>query len=849
MIPIRLKMKNFLPYRDPDMLYFEGIHLACLTGNNGAGKSSILDAITWVLWGRARAKTEGELIHLGQSDMFVQLDFEHDGSVYRVLRQRSAGKNGKGALELFIVKADETLQQIKEPNMRDTQKKITAMLKLDYDTFISSAYLQQGKADAFTLKTASERKQVLSDILGIDRWRDYEDRAKERLKTINQTIQQINGSLSEIENELRKEPHIQREHNDAQATYHSAETALNLAQSLLQEVESTPKELTLSNEQFHDASKRLKELESDLQKAHETIQQHQARIADFEAVLQDEASITQGYEALQTAREQDSSLGEQLRLVRELETHKVELERDIQRAQNELEKERTRAQTTLNELQRAIAIDPSASLHATESDLASLKTHETERENLLKVSIELKEERGTLTNRLETLKIQADDIKERIETLNEAQGATCPLCGQALTEEHRVSLSATLNDELEAMRHDWKMSNTRRIEIVTLIKQHESDIDRLGKLLARMPALQAEVGKLQKQQHDVQTAQLRLLQVQGEYDALDKTIENADFAHETRHDWTHVTAQLQAIAYDSSQHAHIQQTLKQFSNYEAQNTRLSIAKSSLPTEQMALDNAHHRAERLQKSIANAQAEQEILVQRIEALKELVLEYQRRLEERNRQQTAFSQASRKLGETKQMLTTIAQQKERKIAQEKKRDEQLVQQSLYEELKIAFGKNGVPAMIIESAIPELELLANDLLTRMTEGRMHLRLTTQTEKSDGGLRETLDIEIADDLGTRAYEMYSGGEAFRINFALRVGLSKLLARRAGAQLQTLFIDEGFGTQDEDGRSKLVEAINAVQDDFRLILVITHMEDLRDSFPVHVVVEKTSSGSMVSVR
>ncbi|MDX2139936.1 MAG: SbcC/MukB-like Walker B domain-containing protein, partial [Chloroflexota bacterium] len=122
-------------------------------------------------------------------------------------------------------------------------------------------------------------------------------------------------------------------------------------------------------------------------------------------------------------------------------------------------------------------------------------------------------------------------------------------------------------------------------------------------------------------------------------------------------------------------------------------------------------------------------------------------------------------------------------------------------------------------------------------------------QREKITGGVAETLDIHISDEIGTRSYELYSGGEAFRINFALRVALSQLLSRRAGAQLRTLFIDEGFGTQDEDGRNKLVEAITAIQDDFHMILVVTHIDDLRDSFPVHLVVNKTSDGSYVSLR
>jgi exonuclease SbcC len=112
-----------------------------------------------------------------------------------------------------------------------------------------------------------------------------------------------------------------------------------------------------------------------------------------------------------------------------------------------------------------------------------------------------------------------------------------------------------------------------------------------------------------------------------------------------------------------------------------------------------------------------------------------------------------------------------------------------------------------------------------------------------------ETLDIKIADELGTRNYEMYSGGEAFRIDLALRIALSKLLVRRAGASLPLLIIDEGFGTQDSSGRERLVEAINSIQDDFEKIFIITHLEELKDSFPVTINVYKTSSGSTISIN
>jgi DNA repair protein SbcC/Rad50 len=172
----------------------------------------------------------------------------------------------------------------------------------------------------------------------------------------------------------------------------------------------------------------------------------------------------------------------------------------------------------------------------------------------------------------------------------------------------------------------------------------------------------------------------------------------------------------------------------------------------------------------------------------------------------------------------------------------------ERGIYDELSGAFGKKGIQAMIIESAIPDIEEETNKILHKMTDGRMSVQFQTQRDAKTGkgNVIETLDIDIADEVGTRAYEMYSGGEAFRVNFAVRIALSKLLARRAGTQLQSLVIDEGFGSQDGQGREKLVSAIHSIQDDFEKILVITHIEELKDEFPTRITIVKTGSGSHI---
>jgi len=213
------------------------------------------------------------------------------------------------------------------------------------------------------------------------------------------------------------------------------------------------------------------------------------------------------------------------------------------------------------------------------------------------------------------------------------------------------------------------------------------------------------------------------------------------------------------------------------------------------------------------------------------------------------QAQSSRARLALGAAQQKLDHCryqAVERERHVAQRQKLVEE---KAAFDELRLAFGKKGIQAMIIESVIPEIEVEANRLLARMTGGRMNVRFETQRETLAGDQVETLEIKIADELGTRDYALFSGGEAFRVNFAIRIALSKLLARRAGAQLQMLVIDEGFGTQDAEGRERLVEAINSIQDDFSRILVITHIDELRDQFPVHIEVFKTPEGSQVTIN
>ena len=145
--------------------------------------------------------------------------------------------------------------------------------------------------------------------------------------------------------------------------------------------------------------------------------------------------------------------------------------------------------------------------------------------------------------------------------------------------------------------------------------------------------------------------------------------------------------------------------------------------------------------------------------------------------------------------------------------------------------------------------IENEANQLLSKLSNGDMSIHFVTQRAYSDAtreDLKETLDIEIQDQAGIRDYEMYSGGESFRINFAIRMALGHVLANRAGAKLRTLIIDEGLSSQDAAGRGKLINAINTIKAEYDKVLVISHVPEIIEAFPTQLRVEKTAQGSQV---
>ena len=327
-------------------------------------------------------------------------------------------------------------------------------------------------------------------------------------------------------------------------------------------------------------------------------------------------------------------------------------------------------------------------------------------------------------------------------------------------------------------------------------RTNKADMDRLatemGALKARIAQLDASLQDQPAQQRqEAATEQMlgqacqaadELVELQSRLLALEARLAGKDFAPDERLKLAGIERQVEGVAYDKAAHEATQQRVAALTPFELRKTRLESAAQDVGAEREAVARYQRQIARYQELVAEDQQKLQVLaadLANLEPLTRQVAAAQAAVDDlQARERTARLQ----LGAAQQRLSTCRQLAE--VRKEKAGQESQARQerSAFEELAVAFGKRGVQAMLIEEALPELEEEANRLLGRMTDDRMHVAFETQRESKKGETIETLDIKISDELGTRNYETYSGGETFRINFAIRVALSKLLTTAPAA-------------------------------------------------------------------
>ncbi|AFY91467.1 exonuclease subunit SbcC [Chamaesiphon minutus] len=1010
MIPLQLSLKNFLSYSEAS-LDFTGLHTACICGANGAGKSSLLEGITWAIWGECRAVSEDDAISNGAMDVRVDFTFMMHGETCRIIRSRQ--RDSTGGLEFQIQTSGGQFRTLTQKGIRSTQALIDDYLKIDYDTFINSAYLRQGKADEFMLKKPTDRKQILADLLKLDRYEQLADRAKDTAKQFKLQAEVLTENLAEAEVQLAQIDGITQQRDEVKVEIDRLQQLQVIEEQELESFKTIARQRETWQQQLGWEQKRDRELIQAATQIQADLQLLNTDKNRLDSLLIRSDEISGAYQAYLSLQQQLAVLDRQFdtyqqsqikqqQLQQQLERQTQELQLTLGRSQAELalviqqQQELATTLATAGDVTKAIAQLQSFRQRVTELDRLQAEVLPLQQERVIligkidreaaKIQAKLNElilreqqikvktnERQQLIDRLTLLDTQITELdnkkvyqkrieekglvkKENIQRLDadvrnyqkqlveldrklellEVPDASCPVCEQPLDENHREHVLTSAKSEREnidrqisASQEEYSLYVREREDLIAQYKQ-------LNRELAGSENLREQRGKLQAQLDSIAELQVNLEEIAIEKSQIELAIESRIYARELQTELAGLLIQLEETNYSEQSHALARGEVDKLRWAEAKQERIKEAERK---QQQSIE----RKERLEIEIAaieeninllqtnsDMKIELEAVIKEIEALgydrnyhnqvttslresQSIQLQYQelqqaqqtqpqlldriKILETNERQNTEDRQrstieidrisleiakipdndvrimaiehqlAERRqqldnnlsiIGSLEQQLTQLHQIKEQLRSQQQQLEAYKQQQKIYDELTKAFGKNGIQALVIENILPQLEAESNQILSKLSNNQFHVQFITQ--KATKGSRtkkasvksakyiDTLDIVIGDANGTRSYETYSGGEAFRINFSIRLALAKLLSQRAGTPLQMLIVDEGFGTQDREGCDRLIAAINAISADFACILTVTHMPQFREAFQTRIEVQKTSKGSQIQV-
>jgi DNA repair protein SbcC/Rad50 len=898
MIPLKLQIKNFVSYGSATQtIDFAPYQLICLSGKNGHGKSALLDALTWAIWGQARKisgvlKADDGLVRLGQTQMMVSLDFSCNGTLYRVRREYTSNST-KSFTNLDFGIVDPTsggFRALTDKTLRITQAKIETMIGLDYESFINSAFLRQGQSNEFSKKSPKDRKEILATILGLDHFERMRKLASERVKEASVEREHLIKIHEQLKNELaQKEPTYQR---------------LEELQSLLQTVQGQEADVKVVLHELKEQYQQILELKT---KAERIIFQKEqlslsiteqtsnliSEIQKYRQLLREQKTLTYKHleEEHSTLAQILVSLQEQARkkffLKEQLYTKKEAAQAYLQQAtqahQHQVEQYKlltgqyTFTVQTLEQQKKESELQTRryTEEYSTITYQLELLAHTTSNHSQTLIHQEKKFERRkayyhAFIAKGNALQTELKNVTHKKHISQAGEQPICPLCQQDLPLEHKKSLQKKLKQQESLLTHQLERLARVTKALKAVLVEDNSHIESLRKAIEKEKLDEVKKNEQEKQRTKL-TEQLK--ELENEQKKLSTAVDEHrtklqdtettrarlqhSFQEKLRSDTIYQTLiqetealekELGTILYDPKEEQRIAQRLQEIT--QLQQAQALILKEIALQEQRkrSINEACKHIKQLKSFLCTLEQESTVYKIYKEKEQELAVKEQEFLAKLQLITHQKELIIHQKGALEQLHTTLKEREKTYQEQEKalKNLSEAVEE--YTAIAAALGKDGIQALLIEDAIPEIEHEANILLARLTDNQAHLIIESLRDLKNGTAKETLDIKISDAIGIRPYELFSGGEAFRIDFALRIAISKLLARRSGTALQTLIIDEGFGSQDEEGLSHIMEAIHKIQDDFAKVIVVSHLASLKDQFPIHFLVHKTAQGSVVKV-
>ncbi len=770
----RLRLVNFRQHADTELEFGAGI--TGIIGPNGSGKTTILEAIAWALYGAQAARGDKDSIRRigakGRTGVEVELEFRLGAHEYRVTRSLStAALHQDGRLVANSLKT--------------VTDKLAQALGMTHQEFFSTYFTGQKELKVMAALGKTERAAFLSQVLGYERLRLAQERVREVRNTLAAELRGLESALPDPQALAAQRRSAEARLAAARNAAGAAEAARAAAQRLLAREEPRWKQWTARRE-------RTLSLDGERRMAQQGVD---VRRQEFQRLDKELADALKAREQLKQLEKELAPVARLKREVADLEL--LQREEAARRAEQAQRDELARAIRGLEQrigdlaaaaaaLERAEseARDTGARLQAAEAAAAEQR------------AAWVRESEYAATKRTELLN-QYDEVKEQRDRIAQlGPEGECPTCRRPLGDEHAVVLGI-LDRQLQAIVDDGKYFRQRLEQLadtpatVSGLEGHRDALreesrrasERAGELRAQAEERARAAGELEVARRRATALERRLAKRRSGYDA-------------ARHDAVRAELlKLEPVALEAA----------------ALEERAQRAESLVREAELA-EQALSVAERRVHQLADAVAAEGFSEQQFRLAKD---RYDRALGTLREAELALVEARGDLTRAEGDVQETGRREEERAARERDIALRKTRHRLHNEMDRAFSD--LRAELNAAMRPEIAELASGFLADLTDGRYQ----------EIDLTEDYDVTILEEGVPKP--VISGGEEDLANLVLRLAISQMIAERAGQPLSLLVLDEIFGSLDEARRQHVVGLLRRLADRFPQVILITHIEQVRE--------------------
>ena len=791
----RLRLQNFRQHQNTEIEF--GAGLTGIVGPNGAGKTTLLEAIAWAMYGMPAARGNRETLRRRgappRSRVEVEVEFTLGPHRYRIVR----------SLNQAEIYQDGDPTPFANSIVAVTER-VTRLLGMTREEFFNTYFTGQKELAVMAAMSAPERAQFLSRVLGYERLRVAQDRLKEKRSALRARVDALRVGLPD----LAELDAAAQEAADRLVTARAAESAAlgahQAAEARLAEVRprweqlqrlretalALQAELRLADHKAASATERVERLGREMSEAlsaREKLEEFRRRLAPL-AALRDEAR------ALEQQAESDAARTRYRAQVDEVRAHLNSVQQRMSRIPSPPELE-----TAAGRVHASRAALTAAALEAEEQRTVWVRDAQdakTKRQGLLDQYQELKEQRQRI--------VQA------------GVDGVCPTCARPLGSEYAKVLDL-LDRQIEEVRSNGNYykqrieqlqqepaalaeTDHRRLELERELSEATAAVGRLHAQAQEQKPLGEEQGRLLLRVEELEKA---LVQVSGSYD-------------QKRHEAVlRETRTLEGLAL-------------MVERFRVAAERSEALGAELQAAREAGESAGEEIGGLRTQIAGLDYSEAAFREFRDA--EVVAEHGRRQAE-----LALVRARGETAAAVEGVGTVARRRAERAEREQAAAEAAAELALHQELDRAL--TDLRTELNATLRPDLSELASGFLRDLTDGRY----------TDLELDEDYAATLLDDGDPKA--VISGGEEDVANLALRLAISQMIAERAGQPLSLLILDEIFGSLDEDRRSAVVDLLRSLADRFPQVILITHIDSVREGFDRVVRVGFDQASGIATVR